>query len=576
MTSIIIDHLSSFFIIFLTFILLLFTYKDLIKEKPFTSLLIVISTLGFSISFLINFNLNLGKYLIGLFYFLTFIYFVYKISFKKESLLTFLKNYYKFLGFVVLSGIISLIYLLFNLNYTFIFNGHDPYFYGIPFEIIEGDYFTRIKVWDNYPYEWSKYHFFNGSLYSIFLYFTGVKNLFLWKLLKLTFFSFSCFLLEEVSKGFHKQNLIFISIIICINSIGWMFSTNGEFSALFLLSGFFLYLKKDTFYSFLFLVFFTCTLSRNLIPGTFLILLFFSNHLFKYFKTRSILLIIPPILNLFSTICFGKTPLKRDINFFLEGKFIGDLVYNGWSDLLFTNSIPKLFIDSYKMSLGYVDFFLLLSSFIYFLIFLKTNYYKIKFLLGLNLFLTISLFLSRGILEKFSTSLLDYNFITITFLILQSFVFWIFVFYVINIYVTKNVEKIKLFLVVVSLGLNIFLFGSGVGIPTLYFFDVLIVFLLIGPHEYLFPKKINYRMLSFLFIILIFLLPRFEDTTQHFFDLKNIDFIEIKRLQNDKNKRMSTEELYILNSNIFGKRINEDKIDTDRLSISKNFIFVNE
>ena len=62
MTSIIIDHLSSFLIIFLTFIIFLFTYKDLIKEKPFTSLLLVISTIGFSISFLINFNLNLGKY----------------------------------------------------------------------------------------------------------------------------------------------------------------------------------------------------------------------------------------------------------------------------------------------------------------------------------------------------------------------------------------------------------------------------------------------------------------------------------------------------------------------------------
>jgi len=573
MTSIIIDHLSSFLIIFLTFIIFLFTYKDLIKEKPFTSLLLVISTIGFSISFLINFNLNLGKYLIGLFYFLTFIYFLYKIYFKKQSLFTFFKKRYKFLGFLVLSGIISLIYLLFNLNYTFLFNGHDPYIYGIPFEIIEGDYFTRIKVWDNYPYEWSKYHFFNGSLYSIFLYFVGVKNLFLWKLLKLSFFSFSCFLLEEVSKGFHKKNLVFISILICINSIGWMFSTNGELSAIFLISSVFLFFKKDTFYSFLFLVFFTCALSRNLIPGTFLILLYFSNHLFKLFKTKFILLVIPPILNLFSTISFGKTPLKRDLNFFLEGKFIGDFIYNGWSDFLFTNSIPKLILDSYRMNFDYVGFFLLLSSFFYLLIFFKTKYNKIKLLLGLNFFVTISLFLTRSILEKFSTSLLDYNFISLTFLVLQSFIFWFFVFYVINTFVTKN---LKLYIVVISLGLNIFLFGSGVGIPTLYFFDVLIVFLLIGPHEHLFPKKINYRMLSFLFITLIFLLPRFEDTSQHFFDLKNIDLIEIKRLQNDKNNRMSTEELYILNSNIFGKRINEDKIDTDRLSMSKNFIFVNE
>ena len=142
---------------------------------------------------------------------------------------------------------------------------------------IEGDYFTRIKIWDNYPYEWSKYHFFNGSLYSIFLLFTGIKNLFLWKLIKIMFFSFSYFFLEEISKSFYKQNLIFLSILVCINSIGWMFSTNGELSTLFLISSIFLYLEKNNKLSLLFLVFFTCTLSRNLIPGTCLILIFFSN-----------------------------------------------------------------------------------------------------------------------------------------------------------------------------------------------------------------------------------------------------------------------------------------------------------
>jgi len=569
MTQIVIDHLSSFFIIFLKFIFLLFTYKDLIKEKPFTSLLLVISIVGFLISTVINFNLNLGKHLIVLFYFVTFFYFLYKIILKKSSFFSFLSNHYKFLGFLTISGIISLFYLLFNLNYTFIFNGHDPYFYGIPFEIIEGDYFTRIKIWDNYPYEWSKYHFFNGSLYSVFLFFTGIKNLFLWKLIKIMFFSFSYFFLEEISKSFYKQNLIFLSILVCVNSIGWMFSTNGELSTLFLISSVFLYLEKNNKLSLLFLVFFTCALSRNLIPGTCLILIFFSNDLLKYFKTSFTLLLIPPILNLLSTVLHGNTPINRDINYFVEGRFIGDFIYNGWSDLLFTNSIPNLIKDLYLLDLKYLHFFMILSSYVYLIIFLKTTQKKTRIVLGLNLFLTISLFISRSILEQFSNSLLDYHFITLIFLVLQSLFFWFYLFHIINTNYSNNSEKLKLFFLVTSLALNIFLFGAGVGIPTLYYFDVFIVFLLISSHENLFPKKYNFLKLSFLFITLIFLIPRFNDSTQHFFNLKKTDLSEI---ENQQNKKLKTNDLYILNSNIFGTRLNHKQIDTDRLSVSKNFI----
>ncbi|MBU79277.1 MAG: hypothetical protein CMD29_04030 [Flavobacteriales bacterium] len=572
MTEILIDHLWSFIIIYLTFIFLLFTYKDIITDKPFTSLLLVVSTVGFLISTIINFNLNLARYLIGSFYFASFCYFIFKIFIKKDPLPPFIIKHYKFFGSLVIAGIISLIYLVFNLNYTFIFNGHDPYFYGIPFEIIEGNYFTRVKIWDNYPKQWSKYNFFNGSLYSIFLFFTGIKNLFLWKLLKLMFFVFSFLFVKEISKNHKKQNLFFLGFLICIFSFGWMYSSNGELSTLFFISSVFFYLNKHKILSFIFLVFFICVLSRNYIPGGCLLLLLFSQDLFKFIKSRFIIFLIPPALNVLATIFFGISPIDRELDFFIKGKFLGDFVYNGWSNMLFINSIPTFLSKILNSNIDFRSFFQLLSATIFFPIFFKTKWSKLKLLLGLNLFLTTSLIVSKSILDKHVTSILDYNFITLTLLLLQSIVSWFFPLYVILNYGLNFREKIKLIILFFSLILNIFLFGSGIGYPTLYYFDLFIVLLLIDTHKNLFSLKYNYLKISFFCIVSFFLVPRFDDSSQHFIDMKSKGLKELKILNNVENTRINTNHLYILNSNIFGNRIYYNQIDSDRFGLSKNHI----
>lgn len=572
MTEIIIDHLGSFFVIYLTFTFFLFTYKDIISEKPFTSLLLVSSSVGFLVSTTINFNLNLGKSLIYIFYLISFIYFLYRVIIKREGFFNFLKKQYKFSCLLFISGILSVLYVIFNLNNVFIFNGHDPYFYGIPFEIIEGDYFTRIKVWDNYPKEWSKYHFFNGSLYSIYLFFTGIKNLFLWKLLKLMFFIFSFFFIKEISENYKKQNLFFLGFLICIFSFGWMFSTNGEFSTLFFIASVFFYLKKQKIFSFIFLVFFICVLSRNLIPGGCVLLLLFSKDLLKFIKTRYVVFLIPPALNVLATIFCGVSPIDRGLDFFIKGKFLGDFLYNGWSSLLFTNSTSSLFFKIFNSNLDFSSFFQVLSTIIYFQILFKTKWTNLKFLLGLNLILTISLVISKEILEKQTTSILDYNFITLILLTLQSIVSWFFPLYVILNYGFNFREKLKLLILFFSLILNIFIFGSGVGYPALYYFDFFIVLILINTHLNLFSLKYNYLKISFFCMICFFIVPRLNDSTQHFIDIKIKDLTDIKNLNDVQNMKTNLNHIYILNSNIFGNRIYYNQIDCDRLSISKNHI----
>lgn len=47
------------------------------------------------------------------------------------------------------------------------FNCHTPYFFGISLEIFQADYWSRLRIIDAYPFEWSKYHFFNGCMSAI-------------------------------------------------------------------------------------------------------------------------------------------------------------------------------------------------------------------------------------------------------------------------------------------------------------------------------------------------------------------------------------------------------------------------
>lgn len=56
------------------------------------------------------------------------------------------------------------------------FMDHLSYFASVSIEIFKADYFSRLRMIDVYPYEWSKYHFFTGSMISIPLLAFAQKN----------------------------------------------------------------------------------------------------------------------------------------------------------------------------------------------------------------------------------------------------------------------------------------------------------------------------------------------------------------------------------------------------------------
>jgi len=61
---------------------------------------------------------------------------------------------------------------------------------AIPTEIYKADYFSRIRILDVYPYEWSKYHMFNGVSSAIPLAVFPLKNILTYGLARYSFISF--------------------------------------------------------------------------------------------------------------------------------------------------------------------------------------------------------------------------------------------------------------------------------------------------------------------------------------------------------------------------------------------------
>ena len=92
MESLIVDHVFSLFKIVVFTVLLLFAFSGIINKKPFASLLIVVSSFAFLISTFISFNLLYGKYVLYLFYVITFLILLYKILKDKSSFLKFIET----------------------------------------------------------------------------------------------------------------------------------------------------------------------------------------------------------------------------------------------------------------------------------------------------------------------------------------------------------------------------------------------------------------------------------------------------------------------------------------------------
>ena len=570
MENLIIDHILSFLSILISLLISLFAFNGVIKSKPFTSFLVVASIFGFIISSCVSFDLNLGRYFIVGYYFFVFSCFLSKIYKKKFSLIYFLKHKIQFIKLFVLFGILSCLYLVYNLNIGFIYNAHDPYFYGIPFEIIEGNYSSRIKIWDNYPQVWAKYQFFNGSIYSIFLFFSGIKNIFLYKLIKISFIIVLFFSLKENLKI--KPKLFYNLLVFTLPITIWLFYTNGDFSVVFLIIAIFLYLDKKLGFSLLFILFFSSSLARHVLPGILMFLFILYNHRKTIFKSKIVLLYIFPIVNIISMILTGNQSSTgaqgiQDLNFYLDGKFFLNFFYGGWTENLLQNTPSLLFKKLFNVvKLKEINIFDLniliyfISAFLLSLLIFKLKDKKIK---ALTVVVTLST-LILIIFRKFFPSLGNiFNIIN------AFFVFSFPIFIIIRYRNKQNAILFQSFMILyVSSLISIITFGVDVGLPIFFLVNIIVAYLLLEDSNINF---IDFKLSWFLILLVSFVLyPKFDDTS-HIFDMKNV---EIKNpeseLQFYKNKYDTIGP--ILNSNIYGKRIKFSKESSHKFHVSKRFI----
>jgi len=568
MENLIIDHALSLFTVITLTLISLFSFNGIIKEKPFTSLLICVSSFAFLIAATVSYSLVHGKYIVYMFYGVSLSIFFYKVFKDRLSFFKFLRNNSLFLVFAAAAGIISLFYLLINLNILFLYNGHDPYFYGIPYEIIEGGYSSRIKIWDNYPVTWSKYHFFPGSFAAIFLFFAGLKNIFLYKFYKLLIVIFMFFVFEEnLKKNIRAQ--FYKTLIFSIPVVVWLASTNGSLPVLFLFLSISLYLNKRINYGLLFLLFFASSLSRHVFPGLALFVLLGLYNYRSLASSKVMFLLIFPFLNIVAMTFTGHNPVAVDLSYYLNGEFLYNFLYGRGGSFLFQNQLYNIY-DVTIVNQASLSSAIYLLPLIFFLLVLKR--YKAS-LVSLIPFLilcsSILIQISFKLEPNSGPAFADYSIVTQALFLLNATMTFYYPYYVFKRFCSnKTVFSVLLLFYALAIVNMIVIPSSG---PTIHyvFVDLMVVFFLCQDIELrLLSFRKSFLILGFMTIILIPLNSSqyYIEPPSEYFKIEEVDTAPL-----DYKLFEETGDL-ILESNIYGRRINYYENSEELYHHSKQFL----
>jgi hypothetical protein len=148
-----------------------------------------------------------------------------------------------FLVYLIITFFILLPYILDayrNIDQTFLINAHQTYYSGQVIEMLNGNYPGRIRVYDQYPLTWTKYHFFQSALIStLFPNFNFINiNYFSFYIVKISIVSMiitSIYIDGKFSKVIQNV-LIFLtlSIVFLTKLISWSILTNNIIPGLIL------------------------------------------------------------------------------------------------------------------------------------------------------------------------------------------------------------------------------------------------------------------------------------------------------------------------------------------------------
>ena len=171
------------------------------------------------------------------------------------------------------------------------FNCHETYFAAPALEIFKADYFSRLRLIDVYPYEWSRYHFFNASFTSIPLAVFLEKNYVSFcvaKFLTIALYLGSVFDCIRKQTNYKKAVAYFAfgciaMFMLAYNMVTWSSFTNNYSSLILMVIVWILMLQGDWKTACIITLVMAESTSRSTLTG---ILLFFF-ALYMFFKTTN-------------------------------------------------------------------------------------------------------------------------------------------------------------------------------------------------------------------------------------------------------------------------------------------------
>ncbi len=239
------------------------------------------------ISFLISFSAGLGRLFIYL-EALVLLGIELKLLFKHKSLPSLNSLTIALFVFILVTSFSFFsVFRTFTDDGKLIVNAHQVYMSGIPIELLKAEYFSRIRIFDNYPLVFEKFHFLNGSISAILMAPTFNFSYLTFMVSKIVFFlvvikaGYELLIVASDSRRKAVQIILFSLLslqLVLPNSVIWATNTNNALPIALMLSGLLAFAANHRRTSLALMLFFSVSTSRSLVPGLAIVfLLLFSN-----------------------------------------------------------------------------------------------------------------------------------------------------------------------------------------------------------------------------------------------------------------------------------------------------------
>lgn len=492
----------------------LLTGNGKIKNLLFCSI-ISISFASVIIAITLNFLAIIAKYLVIIFFFINLLIFILKKNFFDIFIEQIKLNKIFFLIIpIIYFLIINTIYPIYleanSINIPY--GRHLIYYFSPIQEILNANYFSRIRLASLYPMEWASFYFFQASFNAIFL--NSFSNFGYLSLIFLKCFFFSLFFSSTSiflfkKFNFKKNNTIFLFTLILniffylfLNSnISWFIFGNGTiiaFALLFLFQNLFKEIKSINIFSCILLV----LVSFKNILFTTLIYYYFSVKNYKhllFFKLKLLGINKQHLTLIFLLLSYLLVTFFSSQNVFGKFHVLGS--YGMWESTFTYNIINNYIVLIFFLLLIILShFFKSKKEDSFFKISKVDKIYLIFLIICIPFFSLLIIFFKVFYLDLINNPNLiiflnSFTYENLKFYFLAPIV-W---FFLLNL-AKKEFKKIFLSLIVFHIGLSIFIHNHII-LPAFYAIEVFFVLWLIFiffKNEKSFLHKIKILLLLFL------------------------------------------------------------------------------